>query len=559
MSARLFLRGIDGRALGPLGADAVGVLFGMRVIDERTPVSEDGASFAPIAERPRLLEQLAAARDAIVAGRLPPLGDPDADLEAALAGSLDDRPLVEILFEAARRRARGRLRVMTPRGTVGLGYADGKIVEVEVAIADLELPRHLLDTGAIDVEALARAEAALDASGGDLGAALIAAGAIAPHVYVERYAAWARAVLGALVAETAGATFFAREDVRPQGVPLGLDRYGAIVDALRSLGGRVLLERVAAGARTRTVIPRTQDGVTLEELKLPPKDLRVLRAIDGAKTLEALISMGDHAPTAVGVALALGWATLGDDPEAPKERAEAARLEDVYAQLAKAGQLEVLGVGPGASDEDVRARYMELAKQYHPDAIRQTALPELVAARAKLFALVQSAYSAADSAEKRQNLGRLKQMGYEGRVDEQAVVRSIIEAEIAFKKAEALVRMRRHVEALAEIASAVKKKPDEIEYRIHAAYYAYLAAPGGGPAAAQRALDELVPLVRKRADLPTAHVFVARLSKVLGQDEAAQKAFKRALDLDPRCHEAESEIRLANLRAQKQPAKKKWL
>jgi magnesium transporter len=40
---------------------------------------------------------------------------------------------------------------------------------------------------------------------------------------------------------------------------------------------------------------------------------------------------------------------------------------------------------------------------------------------------------------------------------------------------------------------------------------------------------------------------------VLGQDEAAQKAFKRALDLDPRCHEAESEIRLANLRAQKQP------
>ena len=54
-----------------------------------------------------------------------------------------------------------------------------------------------------------------------------------------------------------------------------------------------------------------------------------------------------------------------------------------------------------SSDEEVRTRYAEFAKMYHPDKIRKEAAPELLSARQKVFALISEAAAALETEDQR--------------------------------------------------------------------------------------------------------------------------------------------------------------
>ena len=67
------------------------------------------------------------------------------------------------------------------------------MVAVDTTVERLGLGSYLIDTQTVSVAALDEAvTAAVGRFGGDVGAALIGLGKIAPHLYVEAYAKWAR-------------------------------------------------------------------------------------------------------------------------------------------------------------------------------------------------------------------------------------------------------------------------------------------------------------------------------------------------------------------------------
>ncbi len=559
MAGSLFLRGREGDTIGPLSQLAVEVLFATRVIEESTPVSTDGVSFTRFADIPALFGRAQAARTTVLEG-----GDPWRRGQSTISGGaapaevrLDETSPLALLFRHAAKKSRGRLVIGGDEGQVVLDLLDGKVVAVDTTAERLGLGSYLIETGAVPIEALDEAvSAASERFGGDVGGALIGLGKIPPHVYVETYAKWAKGVLADVIAWGNGTATFAPKEVKPPPMPLGLDRASSLVEAARQGLDKSAIEVRLSDRRGRPLIPSSVEGLTLEDLRLPPKELRILKSIDGTKTLDETLALpnADAALAALYAAIQGGFVVSGEDQEAPKELAAARALENDLRTLSKKSPLEIMGVKASASDEEVHARYMQLAKLHHPDRLRQGAARALVDARKQMFAVVQAAYEATQTIEKRQAIEQLASFGVANAVDEQAVVRAVLEAETFFKKAEIMARMRKHTEALELLDQALARKPDDPEFRIHRSFYRFMAKR----TEAEAALQEISSELKKQPTIAAGFLFVARINKSLDKAEAANKAFKKVLDLDPRNHEAESELRLASMRKDKQQ-KKKWL
>jgi curved DNA-binding protein CbpA len=553
----VFLRDRGGETIGPLSPITIEVLFGTRVIDETTPISRDGVSFQRFGEDVALLERAVRARNTVLDG-----GDPWRRGGSVLASpaelSLAETSPLAVLFRHAAQRSRGRLTFASDEGEVTVDLLDGKVVVVDTTAERLGLGSFLLDSGKVALEALdAAVTAAAERFGGDVGAALIGLGKLPPHEYVELYAQWARGVLADVIAWSAGSAAFAARDVKAPPMPLGLDRAASLVEAARHGLDKAGLELRLAERRRRPLIPSSVDGLALEDLRLPPKELRIIKAIDGTRTLDEVLAMpgADTALAALYATVEGGFVVSGEDLEAPREREAARQLEDELRKLGKKSALEIMGVKASATDEEVHARYMTLAKLHHPDRLRPGAAQVLVDARRQMFAAVQAAYEATQTADKRQTIEQLAALGVNNPAEEQAMVRAVLEAETLFKKAEILARVRKYSEALELLEQALLRKPDDIEFRVHRAYFRHMARR----AEAEPTLSEILTELKKQPALATGHLFVARLSKSLGKVEQAQKAYKKVLELDPRNHEAESELRLASMRKDKQQPKKKWL
>ena len=115
-------------------------------------------------------------------------------------------------------------------------------------------------------------------------------------------------------------------------------------------------------------------------------------------------------------------------------------------------------------------------------------------------------------------------------------------------------RVPRHAAILERRESDVSQGQSEPEFRLHRSFYRFMAKQ----TEPEVALQEISAELKKQPTIAAGFLFVARINKSLEKMDAAIKAFKKVLDLDPRNHEAESELRLASMRKDKQQ-KKKWL
>ena len=558
MADHVFLRGRDGSVIGPVSAQAVGVLFGTRVIDEATPVSGDGMSFARLDATPNVFTRADHARAEILEGRDPWGGVVQTGASGPVAAETDltQASALKVMFGHAATKARGKLTFEAEDGRVYVTLSDGKITAISTDVSRLSLAQFLLAFHLVAPEDLEVAEESVDRFGGDLGGALIGLGLVPPHVYVEKFAEWAKTVLADVIGWEEGKVRFVPGDVTPPAIPLGFERYAALVEATRSaLDKNRLMERLQPRWNL-PLIPSSADGLTLDDLRLPPKDLRIIKSLDGSKTLADMCSKpgAETALTALYVIIEAGFATSGEDTLRPKDLEEAKKANETAATMKKKSPLEILGVKAEATDEEVRNKYMGLAKQYHPDGVRHGAALELVEARRHLFAVMQSAYESIETSAMRQEYVVLAQHGISTKAEEQAIVRAVIEAETLFKKSEILARMKKYGEALDLLDQAISRKPDDIEFKIHRSFFRYSSQKLD----AETAIKEITVELKKQPNIAAGYLFLARLHKANDNIEGALKFYKKLLEHDPKNHEAESEIRLQTMR-QSRTQKKKWL
>ncbi|MEM7434918.1 MAG: DnaJ domain-containing protein [Myxococcota bacterium] len=218
----------------------------------------------------------------------------------------------------------------------------------------------------------------------------------------------------------------------------------------------------------------------------------------------------------------------------------------VIGMMDRQNYFEMLGVKESASANDVRSKYMTLAKKWHPDRLPQ----ELDALRPwvdEIFHLFTVARDTLGEDKSRSDYQRTVMQGG-GTPESERKLNVMVEAAINFQKVDVLVKRRRYDEALQicdEAMAVVRKEAD------YPAMKAWILLLRDGVEEDEVA-DEIRALLKATFKLNTDHVhghFVrAHFLKRMGNHDKALKHFKKVAKLDPKNLEAMREVRVATMR-----------
>jgi tetratricopeptide (TPR) repeat protein len=124
-------------------------------------------------------------------------------------------------------------------------------------------------------------------------------------------------------------------------------------------------------------------------------------------------------------------------------------------------------------------------------------------------------------------------------------------AETAYQKGEAKLAARDYEGALLCYGRAMENFPGEGEYRAAYGWCLYLCHPDND-VMLNEALEHCRAGLKLAKDREKPYLLLGRLYKAMGRAGAARKMFSRAVEIQPQCVEAMRELRIMNMRREKQ-------
>lgn len=449
--------------------------------------------------------------------------------------------------------ATGWLRLRDPRGKLyEIGFRKGNAELLRTDVPELSEERYLLAKEVVRPEDLR----GLEPREGRWIEALVARGLLAPADAFQHLIAYNRGLLGRSLLLEEGSYTWTEEALPSGGMRLG-DRWVL----LASIGRRIPFETAERrlADRLSTPVRRIADGgIPWDGLGLTAVEVRALSRIDGRRSLAELMAEHPddaHAILRLGCFLSdIGLLRFGDEPQPPKaveapkaaEPTEApdealARLRERLEAMEKKNLFERLGVATDAPTTAIRAAYLALAREFHPDL--GGARGEARKLRAQITALLNEAWDVlGDPKSRHAYLDELRSGGSE-KVD----VSAILEAERKLHVAIALVRERRFEEAARVVDEALALHDSEAELWAYRAYV-HLAAARDKEAAKAQALADLERARKLGERSSVVFLLSARIANLLGDGASAIRYYQRCLELEPGHTDAARELRLLESR-----------
>jgi curved DNA-binding protein CbpA len=221
-----------------------------------------------------------------------------------------------------------------------------------------------------------------------------------------------------------------------------------------------------------------------------------------------------------------------------------ATLEKKFHEIESgADHFAVLGVPRSATDDDVKAAFLELAKVFHPDRLPGS-LKHLSAKMRAVFEAVREAYETLQSGPRRGSY----QASIRVEKPPEKSSNPAEEALEAFKRGEARLRKRDYSGAEQEYHCAYLVDP-KASYLAAEAWAVYMDPVRREQAA--RAKRMIAEAVKKDANCERAHYQLGVIARVEGDMDRAEKHFREAVRLDPKHPEANQELRLIQMRRKK--------
>jgi curved DNA-binding protein CbpA len=222
--------------------------------------------------------------------------------------------------------------------------------------------------------------------------------------------------------------------------------------------------------------------------------------------------------------------------------------------LVKAGAVEtqnlfeVLEIPLTATKDEVKQAYFVAAKRYHPDRLVSMGLEALRSDVEKIFRRVSEAsgtlFDDARRNEYKTTLGKPK----EDDAAAHAKAMKMLEADMALRRGEALLKKNDFLGSIAEFESAVNLDPQNGE---HLAYLTWARVCAGQTtyADAKGLLNQAVKLSPRCAQ---AYYYLGVCLKQEKDVDRAYGMFKKAHEFNSRLLDAEREMRLINMRKEKE-------
>ena len=329
------------------------------------------------------------------------------------------------------------------------------------------------------------------------------------------------------------------------------------------------IDRYFSAHRDAFFVPEGDAQLQLDELTLGPAEVEWLQGLDGATRVATL----ERAPEAIRrLAFALlcidAFSVEGRAGDREASRTAMGRVVDGAREASRSGGDEklrielaalangmqgkdhfgVLGLAKSADDDEIRAAYASLAKRTHPDRFHG-ASSSVRHLASQAFARVTAAHAAIATAGDRETYAVSLS---HGRREAEAVDegRRALQAETEFQRGEALMAQRAYESALVCFGRAMENFPSEGEYRSYYGWCLYLCHPDNQIMLGE-ALEHCREGVKLAKDREKPYLLLGRLYKAVGKPGAAKKMFSRAVEIKPQCVEAMRELRIMNMRRDK--------
>jgi curved DNA-binding protein CbpA len=218
---------------------------------------------------------------------------------------------------------------------------------------------------------------------------------------------------------------------------------------------------------------------------------------------------------------------------------------------------EVFGLTPEAGPEQLRAAYLALAQDLHPDRMVGAAqeIRELVT---HAFDRVNGAWEVLKDDAKRGAYVRHEIKGE--MTDEQVTmerVEAYFDAEAAFRKGMGAFQSGRLVQAHAFFDQALLKAPHELEFRAYHGFTTYMMNRQGDPKVAKTGIktirDVLEANKNQARKLDGGWVLLGRIYREEGELERAKICMVKALKLNPSNADAKRELRRVKREEEEKP------
>ncbi|HEY8429903.1 MAG TPA: DUF4388 domain-containing protein [Sandaracinaceae bacterium] len=536
------------------------------------------------------------------------MAEATAGAQSDLVGSFETMPFARVLHRLARKRATGALVCVHPpdgRPTTE-GTEPTKVVYVRAGVpvhvrSNLVsecLGQVLARTRRIGPATLRESLSAVQRGEGRQGEVLVQLGAIGPLELSEALAEQLRIKLFDLFAWRRGTFRFAADrPPPPELIELGLGLAEiAVLGVRQGMPPPRVLEKLAPH-RARRVVPRPRELVRFLQLHLPEPLAKVIRAIDGSRTLRELLEESDDPAGAAQLVHAmecLDAIRFEDAPPSPRAAEVRApqedeswagstpldedALEEDARWLAATGTngsprdraqrapRELDGPPPprhdGASPES-SADALELDEHTDEDGALARDPPSFGASLAEIAppappsldrpVPVLPPTSPERPAPKGRDGERLpsdlppSESGSGLRKKEDAAVldervERLLAAERHFRRGQRSLDRERFDEAVAAFARAVELCPEEGRFLAYLGWAKHAAAPDD-----LLVLSEAIELAERGCvaapELAVAHLLRARMLAAAGRRDEARTAFARVVELDPSNEEARSAAR----------------
>jgi hypothetical protein len=243
-------------------------------------------------------------------------------------------------------------------------------------------------------------------------------------------------------------------------------------------------------------------------------------------------------------------------PARPTLTPEALRVavHDMEGKLAKGTHFDLLGVSQNASPDEVQTAFLKAARQFHPDRLIISGLPDLQPVAEKILARLNEAAMVLGEAKRRaEYVASLSATPSASRAGGRSTsLPSVLEAENLFLKGEVSLKKRDYAKAIECFAGATHANPSEPQYRAYLAWVRFDDPRAHKEAIVRETLKTIVEVTHERPKFSRGFYWVGLLWKFLNEPDKAAQAFRETVALDASFIEASRELRLIEMRKNKQ-------
>ena len=457
-------------------------------------------------------------------------------------GSIAPGIVPALLRDVYVRRRTGLLHFTRGGERYALWFEAGHLVYGSSGTQELRLGEVLLARGFLLPDDLERAASQVGLGGRRLGELLIEMGLLAREKVEEGLAIHAGLIVQRLLAWNEGR--YQLEEVDPPPAegsdPLRVATGQVVLEAARAVDDERAILR-SLGRLDRVLLPASEPLLRFQRLSLSQLEGFVLSRIDGTLTAQEVIDLTslphDVVERCLFALLCTGLVEYAAGGPAPAARATAQFLRqeilERHARLATASHAEVLGLTASATEAEIKAAYLRLAKRYHPDVHHDPALADLRDVLEALFFRVSQAWQVLSNPITRAaSEGR---PAAEARATSPATAPLLNTPEELYAKAEQALADGRADEAIMHLNQTVELAHGRLRQM---ARLSLARQYQRNPERVRVAERELRLAIGEDPESVEAHLLLAGLYRTEGLGQRAVALLKRVLELRPGHREA---------------------